>query len=369
MNTITPNFVKPFLKVLIQNPFEILIALTITVLACCDIAIRTFAAENELALFPIYFLISNMFNQLIRNKKWKWIYWAISTLFICLLIFVKTPLNDTQLIVTFAITGIAYFSFQREKNNLQFAKNILQIVMNGAFAILIALVAYGLLVGIYSAVIYLFNIESINGFYAYLSSIVFLTFMPILFLRFMNNVDVENYKNKITELVFNYLLTPAMTIFVIIFYAYMAKIIINWELPKGNVALMVFGFGISALILKMISPIFRKSIYKKLYTWLPHIFSPALILFWVGTLYRIVEYGFTDNRVYLLLGGIFITLFTIMLMTKKFGHYFYAAVIMIILLFTFTYIPFISAEDIGERSQAKREIENREILKTNNFEL
>lgn len=96
----------------------------------------------------------------------------------------------------------------------------------------------------------------------------------------------------------------------------------------------------------------------KYYDWYFKFFSyisiPLLALFWVGILYRIQEYSFTQSRVYLVAAGALMTVCSGMLLSKKFGNYrlitFLASGIIIVL----TYIPGISAKSMGLKSQQER---------------
>lgn len=77
-------------------------------------------------------------------------------------------------------------------------------------------------------------------------------------------------------------------------------------------------------------------------------------MFWVGTFYRIAQYGFTELRVYLVLGGLVLTGMTFLFFSKRTGRYLYVALSAVVLLSVFTYIPGITAKDIERISQEKR---------------
>jgi hypothetical protein len=77
-------------------------------------------------------------------------------------------------------------------------------------------------------------------------------------------------------------------------------------------------------------------------------------MFWVGVGYRINEYGFTEERVYLVLLGGLTTLCMLFFLTKVLGKYLYIALIAIFVLSIFTFIPAVSAKRIGLVSQTKR---------------
>ena len=77
-------------------------------------------------------------------------------------------------------------------------------------------------------------------------------------------------------------------------------------------------------------------------------------MFWIGTVYRISQYGFTEDRVYLVVTGVVISLTTLLFFTKKWGRYLYVVTLIVVLFSTFTYIPGITAKDIEVFSQKDR---------------
>ena len=131
-------------------------------------------------------------------------------------------------------------------------------------------------------------------------------------------------------------------------------ILILSKLPKGKVAAMVFGFAIFSYILKLLFPLFNTKYYRFVFKNLSYFILPSLAMFWVGTLYRINEFGFTESRVYLVLGGAFITMASFVLLSKNIGRFLYLSVGLMVLLGVFTYIPVISAKDLGVYSQEHR---------------
>ena len=84
---------------------------------------------------------------------------------------------------------------------------------------------------------------------------------------------------------------------------------------------------------------------------------PALVMYWIGTYYRINQYGFTEPRVYLVAVGGILTGLVVLFLTKRWGRYLYAACLAVVLLSAVTYIPGITAKDIERISQEGRENE------------
>jgi len=149
-------------------------------------------------------------------------------------------------------------------------------------------------------------------------------------------------------------LSPVLLVYTAILYIYFVKIAVLWSLPKGGVALIVIFFSIALFVLKGCIPFVRKSYYAWFYNRASWIVLPALVMFWIGTVYRISQYGFTEDRVYLVVTGVVISLTTLLFFTQKWGRYLYVVTLIVVLFSTFTYIPGITAKDIEVFSQKDR---------------
>lgn len=104
--------------------------------------------------------------------------------------------------------------------------------------------------------------------------------------------------------ILNWILAPLALVYFLILYGYGLKILLEWELPRGNVAYMVTGFGalgiltyVSGWIMRDTGSILLRYLYK-------HFFSlliPPVILLFVAIGVRIDAYGFTQDRYLVLL--------------------------------------------------------------------
>ncbi len=89
-------------------------------------------------------------------------------------------------------------------------------------------------------------------------------------------------------------------------------------------------------------------------------------MLWIATLVRILEYGFTMPRIYLLLSVIVITLWIIGLIFKQTKKYYSLTILTIIIFNLFTFIPYIDAKSIEKYSQESRPKTQEEILEEEN---
>jgi hypothetical protein len=159
---------------------------------------------------------------------------------------------------------------------------------------------------------------------------------------------------KVLRLILNFILSPAVIIYTVILYTYFIKIVFEWNLPKGGVAWMVMGFIAVALIGRVAQSILSQRYYDWFYRRFTIIAIPPLIMYWIGSIYRIRLYSFTESRFYLMVAGVLMTLFVLMLWKERTRRYQLMALIFGSAIILFTYIPGISAKSIGLSCQKQR---------------
>ena len=142
---------------------------------------------------------------------------------------------------------------------------------------------------------------------AYSSSIAFAGILPLLFLLFNREKEEEEGVNKLFDVLLNYVLSSALLIYAVILYLYFVKVAVLWSLPKGAVAYIVVSFISATFILKSCQPFLERRYYDWFYRYSGWAVLPALVMYWVGTFYRINQYGYTEARVYLVVVGAILT--------------------------------------------------------------
>ena len=170
----------------------------------------------------------------------------------------------------------------------------------------------------------------------------------------MNEGSDLPFKSKLFDVLLNYVLSPALLIYAVILYLYFIKIAVLWSLPKGAVASIVVSFTAAAFILKGCQVFLTRRYYDWFYDHASLAVFPALVMFWIGTLYRIREYGFTEPRVYLVVVGLILTGAAVLFSVKRWASYLYVACWAILLLASVTYIPGMTAKNIEHISQMSR---------------
>ena len=170
------------------------------------------------------------------------------------------------------------------------------------------------------------------------------------------------------RLILNFILSPALIVYTVILYAYFIKIVFEWDLPKGGVAWMVMAFIAVDLVGRVAQSILNRRYFDGFYRRFTLIAILPLVMYWIGSIYRIRLYSFTESRFYLMVAGVLMTLFVLMLFKERTRRYQLMALIFGAAIILFTYIPGISAKRIGLECQKQRLAEIISELKLNDAE-
>ncbi len=102
-----------------------------------------------------------------------------------------------------------------------------------------------------------------------------------------------------------YVLLPLVLIYLLILYAYAAKILVEWSWPKGWVSYLVLGFSITGIFsLLLVHPIVGKPENKFIRLFSRNyyrVLAPLVILLFLAIWRRVSDYGITERRYYVLL--------------------------------------------------------------------
>jgi hypothetical protein len=152
-----------------------------------------------------------------------------------------------------------------------------------------------------------------------------------------------------------FILIPLLLIYVVILYFYSFKILINWELPRGWVSYLILAYsivGILALLLvyplkeehaKSWVKIFSKAFYFTI--------VPLIILLFVAIFTRILEYGYTEPRYFVLLLALWLlSIIIYFIFNKKATIKFIPVSLFIFALFALIF-PYLNAFSVAKRSQ------------------
>ena len=256
---------------------------------------------------------------------------------------------------TYVLAAILLIVGNRRMDNRPFAAHALHVATQLFFGMLITGILNMAVMAIVASFFYIFGIDEPKHIYEHLYQFIWFVLAPqVCCTLIRQNEDEVTEPFKVLRLILNFILSPAVIIYTVILYTYFIKIAIQWDLPKGGVAWMVMGFITVALVGRVAQSILSQRYYDWFYNRFTLIAIPPLIMYWIGSIYRIRLYSFTESRFYLMVAGVLMTLFVLMLWKKRTRRYQLMALIFGAAIILFTYIPGISAKSIGLSCQKQR---------------
>ncbi|GKX32783.1 MAG: hypothetical protein MnENMB40S_04010 [Rhizobiaceae bacterium MnEN-MB40S] len=188
----------------------------------------------------------------------------------------------------------------------------LAVILAGLAALAFILGAYAVL----ASIDYLFELDLKYVIYDHVYMTGLLLIAPLFGLEMVppdlhgsGEIEKKGLTYRVSFLLLNYLLLPLLLIYTIVIYAYAAKTALAWELPRGQVGVMVLSFAAGCVSIWMLAIPYRDSsslllrLFRRSWYWLLIV---PLVLFVIGTYRRVSEYGITPERYGLILLGLWI---------------------------------------------------------------
>ena len=199
-----------------------------------------------------------------------------------------------------------------ELNFWQFNKNLfINIFLTGVFTGVLVL---GVVLAIL-AVDKLFDFNFNNNLYP--KTILFLAILGSTFIFLIFNdkgifqLEKDGSYPQILKFFTQFVLIPLLLIYVTILYFYAGKILLNWELPRGWVSYLILIYSVVGILaLLLVHPLKEASakswvkVFSKIFY---YTLIPLLVLLFVAIFTRILEYGYTEPRYFVLLLAIWLT--------------------------------------------------------------
>ena len=214
----------------------------------------------------------------------------------------------------------------------------------------------------------IFMLFGLKGMDEYILKAMVLILGTLNLWMFLNNFPSEEKEDSWEEPQFglkilNNILIPIELIFSLVLIAYFIKIIAQGVMPLRIVCYLSLVYGILAFAIIFFSPDKRKNSNALIRFYLPCSSLVFLGLMYYTMGHRIARYGLTENRYYVIVIGIYLTLFMIysVLFNKKSNVISIAVLALFILVST---IGPINSYNMSLNSQAKR---FDEILKESNI--
>ena len=353
MNTKLKNLFQQLLQSPRRFPVEAALGLVFFIIGVLDLNKNLFAPLNADILW--------LFAPLVVFSFWlqrvnRWAYLASFFLFLPLMCLNLKPFLWTfGFGFTYVLAAILLVLGNRRMDNRSFAAHALHVVTQVFSGLLVTGILNLAVMAVVSSFLYIFGIKGDGRLFEYIFMFIWFVLAPQICFTFVRqDEDDVSEPEKVIRLILNYILSPAVIIYTVILYIYFIKIAVLWELPKGGVAWMVMGFITVALAGRMAQSILSHRYYDWFYRHFSLIAVPALIMYWIGFVYRIRMYSFTESRFYLMVAGMLMTLFVLMLFWERTRRYQLMAFLLGAAIILFTYIPGISAKRIGLSCQKQR---------------
>lgn len=214
----------------------------------------------------------------------------------------------SHLFVSFA----AYLKNKNESKFWHFNKNLLiNLFLTAVFTGVLAL---GLVLAIMAADnLFEFNLK--ENIYGQTLTFTGIFGSTLIFLLFSENglSELENRHDYPAVLKFftQFILIPLLIIYLVILYFYTAKIILQRELPRGWVSYLILAYSVVGILANLLVYPLKN---EKTKSWV-QIFSkifyytllPLLALLFTAIFTRILEYGYTEPRYFVLLIALWLT--------------------------------------------------------------
>ncbi len=142
--------------------------------------------------------------------------------------------------------------------------------------------------------------------------------------RDLDALEHETEYPKGLRIFAQYILSPLVLVYWLILYAYMAKILIEWDWPQGWVSKLILGFSatgiLTLLLLHPIRDLSENRWIRQAWRWFFYILIPLLVMLPLAVWRRISQYGVTEGRyLALALGGwlIFMVIYFLIMKGKN----------------------------------------------------
>ncbi len=231
--------------------------------------------------------------------------------------------SSWTLLLTVALSvSFAAYLFRKNDNASIWYFNF-QLAAGICFAILSALILSGGLSLILKSIEYLFEISINHKLYMDIWLTGWCFFAPAYFLT---NVPTQfDYQRADCEFprgvhfIQNYVLVPLSIVFMVILYAYFIKILLQWELPRGNLGKMISTFGVIGIFTHLtIYPVYDRG--APLLNWFYHNFYKMMIvplgLLVLAIAVRLSQYGLTEPRYIVVISVIWFALLIVYYLIK-----------------------------------------------------
>nr|WP_294937952.1 DUF4153 domain-containing protein [uncultured Flavobacterium sp.] len=260
------------------------------------------------------------------------------------------------------VSCIAFLRSEPEVKFWEFNKNLfINFVLTAIFT---GVLTGGVMLAIV-AVQELFNIDFKPETYG--ETFAFFSIIGSVFIFLLFNEKGLEYLEKegsypvVLKFFTQFILIPLLLIYVVILYFYSFKILFQWELPQGWVSYLILAYSILGILaLLLVHPLKEDSAksWVRIFSRLFYItLAPLIALLFTAIFTRLLEYGFTEPRYYVLLLAVWLLSVVLYFIAGKRPTIKFIPISLIIIGLFALLFPYVNAFSVAKRSQ-KTELEN-----------
>lgn len=255
---------------------------------------------------------------------------------------------------------VSFGPFSRRDPEISFweyNKNLfINIFLTGTFT---AVLVVGVLLAIV-AVSQLFKLDFEETIYFKTFSFLGIFMSTVIFLLFCSRglrslVAKDSEYPQMLKFFTQFVLIPLLLIYVVILYFYSAQILFLWELPRGWVSYLILVYSVVGILaLLLVHPLrgaAAKSWVKGFSKLFYYTLAPLLLLLFVAIYTRILAYGFTEPRYYVLLLALWLATIVGYFIYSKKGNIRFIPVSLFLFGIFGLFFPYFNALSSSIRSQ------------------
>lgn len=197
----------------------------------------------------------------------------------------------------------------------------------------------------------------------YLETFVTLSIFGSTFIFLLFNETGLEYLEKegtypvVLKFFTQFILIPLLIIYAVILYFYCLKITINWQLPRGWVSYLILAYAIVGILaLLLVHPLKNENakswiiIFNKIFY---YTLIPLIVLLFIAIFTRVLQYGYTEARYFVLLISIWLSLIVLYFIFFKKGTIKFIPISLFIFGLFALVFPYFNAFSVSKRSQEK----------------
>ncbi len=171
----------------------------------------------------------------------------------------------------------------------------------------------------------------------------------------LRKLEKDGSYPEILKFFTQYILIPLLIIYAFILYFYAANIVFKWELPRGWVSYLILAYSIVGILAQLLVYPLKQNSAKSWVRLFSRIFYfslfPLLFLLFVAIFTRILEYGYTEPRYFVLLLAVWLASVVLYFNLAQKPTIKYIPVSLFVFgIFSLT-VPYLNTFSVAKRSQ------------------